>query len=376
MALNATPDAYGLPRVLHPYRKTRPGQSRGVPDLAPVIEMLKSMSNYTDNELHASVVASLLTVFVKSVSGSPNLSFQQGAGSPQTDSQINTDGLKLGSGSVVGLLPGEDIEIVDSKRPNTAAEAFINAMAEQVGVALELPKEVLLKHFTSSYSAARAALLEAWRYFNRMRTWLVDEYCQPVWEVVIAEAVATGRLQAPGFFTDPAIRQAYLKCKWTGDAPGHIDEGKAVDAATKRMAARLTSLEQETAAMTGGDWEENQEQIDKESKTIGPSGEPGGAARLPVEGVNFDEIKKEADAYGVCVRAGAVTPQKADEEQFRTKVGLPGLSQEAVEAWQNDGGVRRPITLQSGDAFDAEQDAIVEDDDQADPDSAPEEKED
>lgn len=30
------------------------------------------------------------------------------------------------------------------------------------------------------------------------------------------------------------------------------------------------------------------------------------------------------------------------------------------DAWEEDGGVRRPITLQSGEAYEAEQDAITE----------------
>ena len=267
MALDAF-DAAGRRKVLHVYRKLRPGQTRGVPDLAPVVELIKGFTTYNENEVHASVVASLLTVFVKSQSGLPNIGMPQVG---QSQAAINTDGLELGSGAILGLLPGEDIEIVDPKRPNTAAEPFLRAMAEQIGVALELPYELLVKHFTASYSAARAALLEAWRFFLRMRSWLAKSYCQPVWEMVITEAVARGRLAAPGFFTDPLIRMAYLGCEWVGDAMGQIDENKAVEAANSRVEYGFSTRARETSLLTGGDWERDEVQRQKERRIGGPT---------------------------------------------------------------------------------------------------------
>jgi hypothetical protein len=47
----------------------------------------------------------------------------------------------------------------------------------------------------------------------------------------------------------------------------------------------------------------------------------------------------------VGVRAGALTPQTDDEENFRQKMGLPAMSEDAKAAWAEDEGVRRPITL-------------------------------
>lgn len=255
-------DDQGRPLCLHLYRKRRPGQTRGVPDLAPVVEMLKSISDYTDNELHASVVASLFTVFVKSMNPADTLVDQD---AKQTE-RIDTKDIKLGSGSIVGLWGDEDITIANPGRPNAAAEVFLRAMAEQVGVALELPYELLVKHFTASYSAAQAALLEAWRFFLTCRHWLKESYCQPVWDMVITDAIARGRLSAPGFFSDPIIRRAYLGCEWVGDARGHIDEVKAVNAAKLREEAGYSTKAEETTKLTGGDWERNHRQQVKEKR--------------------------------------------------------------------------------------------------------------
>jgi capsid protein len=87
---------------------------------------------------------------------------------------------------------------------------FVMAIYRQVGVQLELPFEILIKHFQSSYSASRGAILEAWKFFRGRRTWLDTHFCTPVYEAVISEAVARGWLEAPGFFDDPFLRQAYL----------------------------------------------------------------------------------------------------------------------------------------------------------------------
>ena len=51
------------------------------------------------------------------------------------------------------------------------------------------------------------------------------------------------------------------------------------------------------------------------------------------------------DAYGVAVRAGAITPQFEDEASMREEAGLPAPSDAVRRAWTDDEGYRRPITL-------------------------------
>jgi len=262
----------GSPLVLHHYDKTRPGMTRGVPYLAPVMEVIKQLGRYTDAEVMAAVVSGMLTTFITNESGDPSQTLPQNAEAVAADP--TQTGIELGYGSVVGLLPGEKIDTVNPGRPNPAFDPFVTALCRQIGVALEIPFELLVKHFTASYSAARAALLEAWSYFNRRRHWLVTSFCQPVYEAVITEAVATGRLQAPGFFSDPAIKRAYLGTIWIGDAAGQIDPLKEINAAEKRMALNLTTHAEECSAMPygGADWEGKFPQLVKEKRMMKEAG--------------------------------------------------------------------------------------------------------
>lgn len=143
------------------------------------------------------------------------------------------------------------------KHPNTGYDAFTNALIRQIGAALEIPPEVLFKQFTTSYSAARGALNEFWRTCSMQRDWFTDDFCQPIYEEWFAEAVARGRIAAPGFFADPAIRKAYTACAWNGPARTNLNPVQEVDAAVKRVDAGFSTAQEETATMTGGDYNRN-----------------------------------------------------------------------------------------------------------------------
>lgn len=260
-------------QVLHLFDRSRPGQTRGVPYLAPVIETLKQIDRYSESELLAAVVSSFFTVFVTSQDGT-GLANETGDPTATDTGKIDspTRDLELGPAAVLDLMPGENVTIADPKRPNAAFDPFVQAMITQVGVALEMPFEVLTKHFTASYSASRAALLEAWRFFRKRRVWLVKGLCEPVYEWVITEAVLRGLLQAPGFLESPLMRRAYLGATWTGPAQGQIDPKKEIDAATQRIDLGVSTFSEVTSEFTGGDWFEKHERLREEHALLAAAG--------------------------------------------------------------------------------------------------------
>lgn len=261
----------GLPNVIHLYRMLRPGQTRGVPYLAPVIESLKQLDRYTEAELMAAVISGMFTVFIKTEGGDfPGFS-TNGMGQETGAKTTDTD-MKLASGAIIGLNQNEDISTANPGRPNSAFEPFVTAIMEQIGTALEIPYEIIVRHFSSSYSASRAALLEAWRFFKGRRYWLSENFCQPIYEVFLWDAIASGRITAPGFFNDYMVRKAYCGALWQGDAPGYIDPAKDIDAAKSRMELGVSTLDEETALITGGDMEKNIPRIRKERKLLAEIG--------------------------------------------------------------------------------------------------------
>lgn len=230
----------------------RPAQRRGVPLLAPVIESLKQLTRYGEAELMAAVVAGMFTVFIKS--NSPQTPLGQ-MFPPNGPASADPGAYELGNGAIVGLEEGESVEIANPARPNSTFETFVQAVCRQVGAALEVPYELLIKNFTASYSASRASLLEAWKMFRMRREWLVNSFCQPIYEEWLTEAVAKGRVQAPGFFDDPAIRAAWCGADWFGDAQGQLDPLKEANAAKVRVEEGFSTREREAAELTGMKYE-------------------------------------------------------------------------------------------------------------------------
>jgi lambda family phage portal protein len=251
------------------YDRVRPGQTRGVPYLASCLEQLKQVERYTDAELMAAIVGGSLTVLLKTQGAQgfapPGVQMIASMGPTQTQQVVNSYALDYGA--FVPLQPGEDVEIVDPKRPNTAFGDFIKSMVEQIGVGLGMPFELLIKHFTASYSASRAAINEFWKYVRFRRWQFAQMWLSPIYEAIITEAILTDRLRLPGFLEDVQLRHAYLSALWLGPVPGTLNPVQEVAAAERRIASGLSSIEREAAEMQGVDWEEvHEERVDEVEK--------------------------------------------------------------------------------------------------------------
>ena len=164
-------DESGKRQVLHIFKRTRPGLTRGIPYLAPVVESLKQLDRYGEAEIMAAVISSMFTIFVKTEAEeglAPMTPMAEDSGA----SSDRGDDYKMSPGAILDLQPNENIEIADPKRPNAGFDSFVQSVLRQIGVALEIPFEILIKHFTASYSAAQAALVEAWKAFSTRRKWM------------------------------------------------------------------------------------------------------------------------------------------------------------------------------------------------------------
>ena len=258
----------GLPNVVHVMDSERPDQYRGVSYLAQVIEPLLQLRRYTESELMAAVVESFFTAFIKTEAPTDDMPFNQVEDDPPAEPRGQHE-YSMGPGQVNVMAPGEDVTFADPKRPAGGFDAFVTAISTQLGAALEVPADLLLKKFNASYSASRAALLEAWKSFKMRREWLADDFCRPIYEVWMSEAVARGRIYAPGFFTNPAIRAAYLGSEWLGPSQGQLDPVKEITAEILACSEGFSTHEQSTIRLNGGQWDSNVEQLQRENEKLG-----------------------------------------------------------------------------------------------------------
>lgn len=239
----------------------RPGQRRGVPLLAPVIESVKQLTRYAEAEVQAAVISGFFTVFLETQSSETPLG-SLGDTIPENEKVTKTGddedeemNIEMGSGAI-GVLPeGMTANSHNPARPNAQFEPFVNAMSQWIGTALEIPREVLVNAFNSSYSASRAALLEAWSMFKMRRNWLVQTFCQPIYEEWLTEAILKGRVDAPGFFEDPAVRAAWCGAEWHGPTQGQLNPVDEANAARIRVEEGFSTREKEAAEISGMDYD-------------------------------------------------------------------------------------------------------------------------
>jgi capsid protein len=93
---------------------------------------------------------------------------------------------------------------------------------------------------------------------------LIRDFCQPAYEAWLCEAVAIGRIKAPGYFENDAIRAAWSKAQWQGSTMGSVDPKKEAEAAVIKINASLSTAEREAAEINGSDVFENMAQRQRE----------------------------------------------------------------------------------------------------------------
>ena len=272
----------GLPNVLQVMETERPEQYRGVSYLAQVIEPLLQLRRYTDSELTAAVVESFFTAFIKTEADPNENPYNEVGGDDIEPVSDDPNEYEMGPGQINIMKPGEDVVFGDPKRPAGGFDGFVVAISKQIGAALEIPADLLLKSFNASYSASRAALLEAWKAFKMRREWFADDFCRPLYEVWLAEAVARGRIIAPGFFSDPAVRAAWLGSEWIGPTQGQLDPVKEITAEKMACEEGFSTREQSTIRLNGGTYEANVEQLADENARLAQAN-AGNASNDPME---------------------------------------------------------------------------------------------
>jgi lambda family phage portal protein len=285
---------WGRKRVLHIHAKERVDQSRGKPILAPVIEQFRMLDSYQRTELQSAIVNSIVAGVIETPLDPAGLAEMVG-GDPNaylsTKSQYR---VQLEGGTLIPLYPGDHLTPFTPARPAPQYAQFVESVIRQIGNAIGLPYELVAKDFSkTNYSSARAALLEAWRFFTNRRAWLATYWAGPVYRLWLEEAVDLGLVDAPGFYENIEL---YCRAKWIGPGRGWIDPVKEAQAAQIRMDSLISTLELECAEQ-GLDWNEV---LDQRALEI---------ARMEELGLNKSPTPKAPSA------SAQDTPQSPAEDQ-------------------------------------------------------------
>src|SRR5215471_16729866 len=248
---------WGRKRVLHMHSIERVGQTRGRPLLTPVIEQFRMLDSYQRTELQSAIVNALIAGIIETPLDAQSLGQLVGQDPSAYLIKKNEYRVSLEGGSVIPLYPGDKMTPFVPARPTNTFPSFVEALSRQIGTALGLPYELALKDFSkTNYSSARAALLEAWRFFSVRRAWLATYWATPCYKLWLEEAVNAGLVDAPDYYANQAL---YSRARWIGMGRGYIDPTKEAEAAQLRLQGHMSTLELECAEQ-GLDWQEVMEQ--------------------------------------------------------------------------------------------------------------------
>lgn len=251
---------YGYPNIFHFFVTDRPGQSRGVPLLAPVLSTFKDLGEYMEAELVAARVAACFAIFIKQ--NDPV------AGSVYRANRTDGAGKRIESlepGMIEHLGPGQDITAFNPNRPGGSFDPFVQRMLHTLAGGVNLPYLVMTKDFgRANYSSARSALLEARRVYSFWQKFIAQRLCRPVLARVLEEAHLRSLIDIGDFYEK---RDLYCRARWIPQGHQWVDPMKEAQASDLSVRRGLSTLSDECAAQ-GKDWEDVLEQRAREEKKI------------------------------------------------------------------------------------------------------------
>ena len=168
---------WGRPQVLHLYHALRPGQTRGLPLFAPVMEFIRNLGEYMEAEEYAKRLEACIGLIIQSADA------YEMAAAQATDTDSASKAVQeFEPGMVWHLQPGQEAKAFESQRPGNTFEPFTRLILRAISTGLGLPYELVAKDFSeSNYSNMRAALLEARRLIRNRRHVRTAQFPPPVW---------------------------------------------------------------------------------------------------------------------------------------------------------------------------------------------------
>lgn len=176
-------------RILHPKMVDRIRQVRGVSVFASVLARLDDVKDYEESERIAAKVAASMAAYIKK--GHPEMY------APDDDEEPRE--LKFQPGMIFDdLALGEEIGTIDTSRPNQNLEAHRRGQLRAVASGTGVTYSSAAKDYDGTYSAQRQELVEGWGAYGVLANQFIGQFIRPVYERLIATAVASGQLSLPG----------------------------------------------------------------------------------------------------------------------------------------------------------------------------------
>ncbi|OAT16787.1 phage portal protein [Buttiauxella gaviniae ATCC 51604] len=175
--------------MLHLKFMRRLHQIRGNSLLAGVLMRLSALKEYEDAELTAARIAAALGMFIKKGDGQDY--GDQGKGAKPRE-------LNIEPGVIFDdLLPGEDVGMIKSDRPNPNLESFRNGQLRAVAAGSRGSFSSIARNYDGTYSAQRQELVESTEGYFILQDAFIAAVTRPMYRAWLTMAIASGQITVP-----------------------------------------------------------------------------------------------------------------------------------------------------------------------------------
>jgi len=191
----------------------RPGQLRGVSELASVINLLQDLDEYKSVEMLAAKIAASMAIAVT----------REDAHDFELANRSTTDGDErlqtFEPGSFNYLNPGEDIKVISTGgRPNSQAIMYIDHCLREIGSAIGIPLEFLIQNIGgSSFSASQGVVLQYQQTVEEEQRAL-EPVLNKWWKWKVVEWLKSGAAEAPTGSRPFRVRWRAPAFRWVNKA--------------------------------------------------------------------------------------------------------------------------------------------------------------
>jgi lambda family phage portal protein len=239
--------------MIHWFRSDRPGQSRGIPEIAPALPLFSQLRRYTLAVIAAAETAADFAAVLYT-------------DSPADGEAANLepmDVVEIPKGSATTLPDGWKIGQIEAQQPTTTYGEFKNHVLNEIARNWSMPLNIALCN-SSGYNYA-SGRLDHQIYFKSIG---VD---QADMAVIILDRILQAWLDEAILISDylplnwRTIRR--FPHQWFWDGTEHVDPAKEANAQETRLANHTTTLADEYAKQ-GKDWEVELRQCAREKKLM------------------------------------------------------------------------------------------------------------
>ena len=213
--------------MMHVVDFTSSSAARGTPLLQHSVNSLQDLDEILEAEKRAVKDQSEVTRVLNKAGGfiDDNMAAELGGGDRCFSGLVEQAGGKL-----IVLEPNEKLEHQESKRPSQTFNGFVTELQRDIAFG-SLPFEFVANPQALGGASIRLVTAKAARVFGKYQTVIIDTFCQPTWDYIIADGIARGEIP-----DDPK----WYETSWTTPKSVTVDAGR--DAANDRADLELGLL--------------------------------------------------------------------------------------------------------------------------------------